>query len=89
MSPVSLPFGVVRSQIGTAIDMIIQIARSSSTGRHYVAEIAEVVMSGREVVLTETLFLGHADGMFESVHRPSYMPRVQAHFADAMRAFAI
>ena len=64
---VDLPLRAIREQIGSAIDLIVQVARDS-TGSRYVSSITEVVGLESDVISTAELFTrrsnvwgGHTD----------------------------
>jgi len=47
MGDVDLPLAAVRSQLEAALDLVVQVARGTS-GRRVVAQVAEVLVAGRE-----------------------------------------
>src|SRR5262249_9376402 len=55
MSGVSLPTRAARTQIATALDMIVQVSRMSD-GKRRVTHIMEVVGADGDVITTQDLF---------------------------------
>jgi pilus assembly protein CpaF len=86
MANVNLPMQAVRSQIASAIDLIVQTARMRD-GVRRVTELVEVVGIEGDVVLMETLFSfryqgenqdGTLRGAFVSSNlRPRFLPRLE------------
>ena len=98
MAELSLPDQAVRSQISSAIDIVVQVSRLSDGSRR-VKQIAEVVGMEGDVITMQDIFRFEQTGVDEDgrvlgrIHptgiRPRCMERLQAHgFEMSAEAFA-
>jgi pilus assembly protein CpaF len=87
MAGLKFPVHVIRDQMASTLDLVIQVARLTG-GRRKIVSIAEVSGMEREVILLQDLFQfkqtgldkdGHATGQFEACGvRPQLLDRLQA-----------
>ena len=75
---VALPLAAVRSQLGSAIDLIVQVARAAH-GRREIVEVAEVGTARGARSLTARPLLTRRNGAVEAVGPPNRAPRRLGH----------
>jgi pilus assembly protein CpaF len=75
---VALPLTAVRSQLGSAIDLIVQVARAAH-GRREIVEVAEVGSARGARSLTARPLLARGNGSVEAVGPPNRAPRRLGH----------
>ncbi len=75
---VALPLAAVRSQLGSAIDLIVQVARAAH-GRREIVEVAEVSTARGARSLTARPLLTRRNGAVEAVGPPNRAPRRLGH----------